>query len=277
MLLINGHKADHISVFDRGFQYGDGLFETIEVLDGKPVFLSHHLQRLNAGCIKLKIPNSNVQLLKDEIKLVCQNEKSAVLKIIITRGIGGRGYRFPEKVESTRAIGTFPYPEYPEHYANEGISTFFCKTRLGLNPELAGIKHLNRLEQIMARAEWDNPDVQEGIMLDIYENVIEGTMTNLFYVKNCTVYTATLEFCGVAGIIRAVIKQLLIKNKVEFVEHRFNKAELLAADEVFVCNSIIGIWPVKQIENIRFKAGTLTKQLQNWLSESKTCQTFYET
>ncbi len=277
MLLINGHKADHISVFDRGFQYGDGLFETIEVVDEKPVFLSHHLQRLNAGCEKLKIPNPDVQLLKDEIMFVCQNEKSAVLKIIITRGVGGRGYRCPEKVEPTRAIGTFPYPDYPQNYSNEGISACFCKTRLGLNPDLAGIKHLNRLEQIMARAEWNNPDVQEGIMLDIHENVIEGTMTNLFYVKNKTVYTALLEYAGVAGIIRAILKQVLIKNKVEFVEHNFNKAVLLDADEVFVCNSIIGIWPVKQIENITFKAGSLTKQLQYWLSESKTCQTFYET
>ncbi|MBK8814507.1 MAG: aminodeoxychorismate lyase [Methylococcaceae bacterium] len=277
MLLINGHKADHISVFDRGFQYGDGLFETIEVLDGKPVFLSHHLQRLNAGCIKLKIPSPNIQLLNDEIKRVCQDEKSAVLKIIITRGIGGRGYRCPEKVEPTRAIGIFPYPDYPENYSNEGISTFFCKTRLGLNPELAGIKHLNRLEQIMARAEWNNPDVQEGIMLDINGNVIEGTMTNLFYVKNKTVYTAVMEYTGVAGIIRAILKQLMIKNKVEFVEHNFNMAVLLDADEVFVCNSIIGIWPVKQIENISFMAGSVTKQLQSWLSESKTCQTFYET
>ncbi len=277
MILVNGHKADYISVVDRGFQYGDGLFETIEVRNGQPIFLSHHLQRLFEGCTKLKIPFPDKQQLEDEIEHACKPEKSAVLKINITRGIGGRGYRQPEKIEPTRVISLFPYPHYPETYYNQGIIAFFCTTQLGLNPALAGIKHLNRLEQVMARAEWDNPDIQEGIMLDINNHVIEGTMTNLFYVKNNVVYTASLQFSGVGGIIRAVLKQLLSINNLELIEHYFYKETLLDADEIFVCNSIIGIWPVKQIGNVSFKVGKVTKQLQSWLVESKTCQIAHET
>lgn len=276
MILVNGHETDHIAVNDRGFQYGDGLFETIEVLDGHPVFLSRHLQRLNDGCKKLQIPCPSLHLLKDEIGGVCKHEKSAVLKIIITRGAGGRGYRQPEKIEPTRVISLFPYPTYPENYYKEGITTIFCNTRLGINPTLAGIKHTNRLEQVMARSEWQNPDIQEGIMLDTNDHVIEGTMTNLFYVKNNIVYTAFLESTGVAGIIRAILKELLIKNSINLIEHHFYIENLLDADEAFVCNSIIGIWPVKQVETVKLGIGRVTRQLQVWLSEFKSQQSVYE-
>jgi 4-amino-4-deoxychorismate lyase len=270
MILVNGHKIDRILINDRGFQYGDGLFETIEVLEGQPVFLSHHLQRLLEGCTKLKIPFPDKQQLKDEIIEVCRHNKSAVLKINISRGIGDRGYRQPENIEPTRVISLFPYPSYPESYYNEGITAIFCKTPLGLNPVLAGIKHTNRLEQVMARAEWDTPDIQEGIMLDLNNYVIEGTMTNLFYIKNNIVYTSELQFSGVVGVIRTILKQLLNNNNLKLIEQYYYKETLLDADEIFICNSIIGIWPVKQIENVSFKAGNMTKQLQNWLQEAKT-------
>ena len=269
MILINGVEADHIAVNDRGFQYGDGLFETIEVLDGQPIFLEQHLSRLGADCLRLKIPNPDIKLLTDEIANVCKPAQKAVLKIIITRGTGGRGYRQPETIQLTRVISLHPHPEYPQTHVEQGINARFCTTRLGLNPALAGIKHLNRLEQIMARAEWDDPTIQEGIMLDINNQVIEGTMSNLFYVKDNSMYTASLHFAGVSGVMRGIIKQLSTKHNLTLIEHDFKKDELLNADEVFVCNSIIGIWPVKQIENANFAVGKFTKQLQAYLMQMK--------
>jgi 4-amino-4-deoxychorismate lyase len=269
MILINGLEADHIAVNDRGFQYGDGLFETIEVLDGQPIFLEQHLSRLGADCLRLKIPKPDIKLLTDEIANVCKSAQKAVLKIIITRGVGGRGYRQPEAIQPTRVISLYSYPEYPQIYAEHGINARFCNTRLGLNPALAGIKHLNRLEQIMARAEWDDPTIQEGIMLDINNQVIEGTMTNLFYVKDNGIYTASLHFAGVSGIVRGIIKQLSAEQNLTLIEHDYKKDVLLNADEVFVCNSIIGIWPVKQIENASFAVGKLTEQLQTCLAQLK--------
>jgi len=132
---------------------------------------------------------------------------------------------------------------------------------------LAGIKHLNRLEQVMARAEWNDPAIQEGLMLDVNDHVIEGTMTNLFYIKNNSLYTAALAQSGVAGIMRGIIMKLSAENGLPVIEHAFTKDALLSADEVFVCNSIIGIWPIKQIETSRFSVGPLTQGIQSWLDK----------
>jgi 4-amino-4-deoxychorismate lyase len=269
MILINGVEADYIAVNDRGFQYGDGLFETIEIVDGKPVFLEQHLLRLSTDCCKLYIPKPDIKQLTDEIHRVCKDSKQAVLKIIITRGVGGRGYRQPEAIQPTRVVSLHPFPEYSKSHSEQGINARFCTTRLGLNPALAGIKHLNRLEQIMARAEWDDPTIQEGIMSDINDHVIEGTMTNLFYVKDSIIYTATLTLSGVSGVMRGIIKALIAEHKLTLIEHDYNEDALLAADEVFVCNAIIGIWPIRQIENVSFIVGNVTSQLQTWLVHSK--------
>ena len=269
MILLNGAESDHITVSDRGFQYGDGLFETIAVIEGRPLFLEHHLQRLTEGCSKLNIPKPDLKLLADEAYFVCKQAKQAVLKIILTRGSGGRGYRQPEVIQPTRVISLYPFPEYSNANAELGIKLRFCDTRLGLNPALAGIKHLNRLEQVMARAEWDDPAIQEGIMLDINNDVIEGTMTNLFYAKGNEIFTASLHTAGVAGVTRAIIKNLLKEHGISLIEHDYDKEILLTANELFVCNSIIGIWPVKQIEGLQFAVGSLTKQIQAWLTHRK--------
>jgi len=269
MMLVNGECKKHIEISDRGFQYGDGLFETIAVFNGQPVFLNRHIDRLNAGCRRLYIPFPGTELLTHETKKLCQDSSKAVLKLILTRGSGGRGYRQPDVIRTTRVLSLHPFPDYPDIYKEQGIAARFCDTRLGLNPALAGIKHLNRLEQILARAEWTDADIQEGIMLDMNEHVIEGTMTNLFYTKNNTLYTSSLDRSGVAGIIRSIIMTLSSDHNLSVIEHTFTKDELLSADEVFVCNSIIGIWPIKQIASAYFPVGLITRQIQSWLVQFK--------
>ena len=183
MMLVNGECREHIEISDRGFQYGDGLFETIKVINGQPVFLDRHIERLDTGCRRLYIPFPGAELLTLEAQKLCQYSNKAVLKLILTRGSGGRGYRQPEVIQTTRVLSLHPFPDYPDSYNEQGITARFCNTCLGLNPALAGIKHLNRLEQILARAEWADSDIQEGIMMDMDEHVIEGTMTNLFLYK----------------------------------------------------------------------------------------------
>ena len=267
MILVNGDYRKSIEISDRGFQYGDGLFETIAVSNGQPVFFDRHLARLKAGCQRLFLPFPGTELLTLEAqKLLGQSEK-AVLKLILTRGSGGRGYRQPDTIQATRVLSLHPYPDYPDSYKERGISARFCDTRLGLNPALAGIKHLNRLEQILARAEWIDPAIQEGIMLDINAQVIEGTMTNLFYVKNNTLFTSLLTQAGVAGIIRGIILTLCASHNLAAIEHSYTKEDLLAADELFVCNSIIGIWPIRKIASTRFPVGAKTRQLQTLLTQ----------
>jgi 4-amino-4-deoxychorismate lyase len=267
MILVNGKCREQIEISDRGFQYGDGLFETIAVTNGQPVFLDRHLDRLNAGCHRLHIPFPGAELLALEAQNLSQHSSKAVLKLIITRGSGGRGYRQPDTIQPTRVLSLYPFPDYPDACKELGITARFCATRLGLNPGLAGIKHLNRLEQILARAEWTNPNIQEGIMLDMNEHVIEGTMTNLFYVKGETLYTSSLTLAGVAGIMRGIIMMITSDHGLSVIEHTFTKDELLSADEVFVCNSIIGIWPIKQIASACFPVGVRTRQLQSWITQ----------
>jgi 4-amino-4-deoxychorismate lyase len=267
MILVNGECKEHIEISDRGFQYGDGLFETIAVTNGQTVFLDRHLDRLSAGCRRLYIPFPGTELLTLEAQKLSRHSSKAVLKLILTRGSGGRGYRQPDVIQTTRVLSLHPFPDYPDIYKEQGIAALFCNTRLGLNPALAGIKHLNRLEQILARAEWTDSDIQEGIMLDINDYVIEGTMTNLFYVKNNTLYTSSLIQSGVAGIMRGIIMAISSDHDLSVIEHTFTKGELLLADEVLVCNSIIGIWPIRKIANTFFPVGLITRQIQIWLAQ----------
>jgi 4-amino-4-deoxychorismate lyase len=277
MTLVNGEYKEHVEISDRGFQYGDGLFETIAVNNGQAVFFDRHLDRLQAGCHRLNIPFPGIELLVLEAKALCQDSAKAVLKLILTRGSGGRGYRQPDVIQPTRVLSLHPFPSFPDSspgiftcdYEEQGIAVRFCNTRLGLNPALAGIKHLNRLEQVLARAEWIDPAIQEGIMLDLNDHVIEGTMSNLFYVKNDALYTASLALAGVAGVMRGIIMALSAEHHLPVIEHRFTKEELLSADEIFISNSIIGIWPINKIANTRFSVGPKTRQIQLWLYHFK--------
>lgn len=265
MVLINGECKELIEFTDRGLQYGDGLFETIAVKYGKPQFLDRHLQRLTAGCLTLLIPPPDNKLLEKEVRAIIKGSDQAVVKIIITRGSGGRGYRQPDVIQPTRIVSLYPYPDYPPSLKQQGIATRFCVTRLGLNSTLAGVKHLNRLEQVLARAEWNDPETHEGIMFDNDGNVIEGTMTNIFYAKRNVLYTPILDKSGVAGIIRSIVIAQSTHYGMNVVEVRTHKDELLSAEEVFVCNSVIGIWPVRKIENQHFLVGPCTRQLQELL------------
>ena len=263
MFLVNGTGKHYIDVTDRGLQYGDGLFETLEVVQGNPLLFDLHLQRLQAGCSKLLIPQPDLALLTAEALALCSDAEHAVLKIIITRGCGGRGYRQPDPVMPTRLLGLHPYPQYPASFYSEGIVARFCQHPLSINPLLAGIKHLNRLDQVLARAEWQDDAVQEGLMLDCEGYLVEGTMSNLFWIKNHTVYTPAIERAGINGILRQWLLTYLGRAGIKVVIERFLPESLLAADQVFVTNSVIGIWPVRQLHDQLFSVGPLIRQLQS--------------
>ncbi len=269
MNLVNGKQHHSVSISDRGLQYGDGLFETIEINKGHPVFFEHHLNRLNIGCKRLKIPFPDPTLLTNETRFITKESATAILKIIITRGAGGRGYLQPTKIEPTRILSLHPFPDYPDNYKQQGINVCFCQHRLGINPELAGIKHLNRLEQVLARSEWHDNNIQEGLMLDINNHVIEGTMTNLFLVKNKVLYTSALNVCGVSGIIRQIIIELAARQGINFIETMLSKEDIQTADELFVTNSIIGIWPIKTLENYTYSIGPFSLNFITWLNQYK--------
>lgn len=269
MFLLNGESGHCIDASDRGFQYGDGLFETIEVCNGEPLFWQRHFARLTKGCQRLGLPPPDSALFSAEARQLSAGADRAVLKLIVTRGSGGRGYRQPDLIMPTRLFGLHPYPDYPDRFQENGVVVRWCEQRLAGNPTLAGIKHLNRLEQVLARAEWRDDAVQEGLMLDYDGHVIEGTMSNLFFVKDGVLHTPSLVNCGIDGIVRQIVIVFANRNGLEVSENHFNKQSVLEADEVFVTNSVIGIWPVKQLDKQCFCVGGITRNMQQWYAGAR--------
>ncbi len=266
-ILINGQAVDSISVGDRGFQYGDGLFETMAVINGACPFWERHMQRLQYGCRRLQFPLPDIALLQAEARVLIQHEKRAVLKLILSRGEGGRGYRYPATVQASRIFMRHPWPDYPEQNGQIGVQVRFCTTTLARQPALAGLKHLNRLEQILARNEWQDAAIIEGLMLDENENVIEGTMSNVFMVQNKHLYTANLSNCGVAGIMRGYILELAHNAGITSHIGDISKQQLGEADEIFLSNSLIGLWPVNRLEGQVFTVGEISHRLQTLINK----------
>lgn len=267
MMLINGESATQISGHDRGLHYGDGVFETLAVRDGRPLLWEQHLQRLGNGCVRLGIPMPAPALLASEAAQVCAGAVQGVLKIIVTRGVGARGYRVTAPVQATRLVALYPWPTWPDEYAQRGVRVRVCNTRLGSNPALAGLKHLNRLEQVLARSEWDDVSIAEGLMLDTAGHVIEGTMSNLFVVHDGQLLTPGLDSCGVAGIVRGVILELAARHAIACEITELDLQQVREADEILLCNSLIGVWPVRELDGVHYEPGPLTQRLTTYLAE----------
>jgi 4-amino-4-deoxychorismate lyase len=227
--------------------YGDGLFETFAVIQGQPQHWNRHYQRLSLGCERLQLPVPEAALLQAEAAQLCEGVDRAVLKLILTRGPGDRGYRFPQVITPTRIFSLHPWPDYPTSYRERGVKVRICAIRLARNPTLAGIKHLNRLEQVMARNEWVDPEIAEGLMLDTEGYVIEGTMTNLFLAQDGILTTPDLSRCGILGIMREHILEAAADLGISIRIQPIRIEDVYNAQEAFVCNSIIGIWPIRHI------------------------------
>lgn len=267
MILINGQPDNRIPVTDRGLQYGDGLFETLAFRQGALEFVDAHLARLMSGCERLRIPFADLDKLRLELVSLCaQTAVDSVIKIMLTRGSGGRGYKAPDEAEPLRILSSHPMPDYPES-SQHGIIVRLCQQRLGINPSLAGIKHLNRLEQVLARSEWSDETIREGLMLDVDGRLVEGTMTNLFLVKDGKLLTAPIKNNGIAGIMRAELIKLAHQLNIGLTEADLTLNDLEQADEVFLTNSIINIWPVIAMSDTphHWPHGPITMTLQSAL------------
>ena len=275
-ILINGLSEHSLPVTDRGFAYGHGLFETLAVNLSLPVAWQAHLDRLRDGAKRLAIPLpvDIQQLLEQDLTQLLRLQQNAperqVLKITITRGCGGRGYAVDEAVPINRIVQLTPFPEYQDQPSQMGITVTQCHTRLALSPQLAGIKHLNRLEQVLARAEWDDPDIAEGLLLDNHNNGIEGTMSHLFCVQALegaqpVLLTPALSRCGVRGVTRERILDAAAKLNIPHRETDVQLHDLQQASEMFISNSLIGIWPVRQFQQQTYALGPMTQQLSQAL------------
>lgn len=261
--LINGKSCDSLSISDRGLAYGHGLFETIRLNEGSPVLWEQHMERLKKGCERLAIdvPAQLASSLMMDISQLCGLEKEGVIKITITAGSGGRGYAAPEVTNTQRIVSLFSLPVYPSD-RSEGVKVISCHYQLPLNPRMAGMKHLNRLDQVLARAEWQDATIAEGIVCDLNGKVVEGTMSNVFAVKEGVLLTPELSQAGVQGIMRDFVLESAAAMGLESREVSLGVDEFKDADELFLTNSVIGLWPITQWDDLCFDKGPTTEIIQ---------------
>jgi 4-amino-4-deoxychorismate lyase len=263
---INGQAEVALLATDRGLVYGDGLFETMRLAHGAVPLLSRHLARLEASCKRLEIALDMEQLraeIDGFLESLVPPEDCGVIKLVVTRGAGGRGYRAPVEPRPTRILIQQPTPDYPAAWWSEGVVVRYCDMRMGANPRLAGMKHLNRLEQVLARMEWSEEDIAEGLMSDPKGRLVEGISTNLFVVSGGRLLTPAIESCGVAGVMRQfildeVVPRLGISAEVTNCE----RAVVIAAQEIFLCNAVVGVWPVRKLGNKTWSVGAVTRRIQ---------------
>ncbi len=266
-ILINGEPGESISVLDRGFQYGDGIFETLAVANGMPFLWDRHMRRFFHGAVRLGLKAPSEELLRREAEQVCGGAGRGVLKIVLTRGVSGRGYAPAAEATPTRTVGLLPWPDYPAQHRTDGVSVQFCHNLITRHNVLAGLKHLNRLEQILARMELKS-GCAEGLMQDEAGHIIEGTMTNVFVVSRGALKTPDLTHSGVAGVMRGLVMERAGVLSIECRVTGLTRKDILEADEVFLTNSLIGVWPVQHLESKQYSVGPLTKRVQDAIRDA---------
>jgi len=259
-------STDSTLLNDRAAAYGDGLFETIAIRDGKPRFWSTHIARLQLGCLRLGIAcPSNDSLRADldsALNLTAVSVEYATAKLVVSAGTGPRGYQRLADSPVIIRVAVFAADTLTAMQYREGVVARLCATRLAIQPQLAGIKSLNRLEQVLARSEWSDPDIFEGLMLDTDKRLICGTMSNVFIATQSSLATPAITRCGVSGIMRSHVLRLLQDAGIDCVVRDVQVDELASADEVFITNSQFGILPLRQCADLKLSVGTITRQAQ---------------
>ncbi|HLP99246.1 MAG TPA: aminodeoxychorismate lyase [Sideroxyarcus sp.] len=266
-MLINGAPGNTINAEDRGLAYGDGVFRTLRMQAGRPVSWERQYAKLQRDCSALRIFCPSALVLSSELQQLGKTQADGVAKIIITRGSSARGYAPSTQSEPCRIVSISPSPNYPVDYPKLGVRVHACKVRLGHQALLAGIKHLNRLENVLAASEWQDGDVPEGLLTDISGYVISGTRSNLFMVRGSILYTPNLTRCGVAGVQRDRVMDWAKQHGVNCQIADIRIEELLAADEIFLVNSVFGLWPVRELAGYRRTQHTMAWKIQEWLSD----------
>jgi 4-amino-4-deoxychorismate lyase len=263
--LINGGTDDAVSALDRGLNYGDGVFRTFQVVDCVPVNWPIQYQKLVADCGAIGIVCPSAELLMADFQVLFAIDEAAVAKVIITRGIGERGYAPPAVTTPTRIVLKSPMPVYAETNFSEGVSLYVCKTPVAHQPMLAGIKHLNRLENVLARAESLDPVYVDGLMLDVDGHVIECTSANFFIRIGKRLITPDVTQAGVAGVTRQRIVDLAHYLQLTAEIGHIRLSDVMSADEVIICNSLYGAWQVRRIGDTHWPAGSLAHDLRELL------------
>ena len=267
-LLVNGIRAAGVSALDRGLHFGDGLFETIACVRQQPRFLPLHLERLEFGCERLQIMPPNLEEVRAEVVELARGVDRAIVKVLVTAGEAvARGYARSGGETATRITIRYPWPHESAAQLHDGVMVRTLTLRLGENPRLAGLKHCNRLEQILARAELaTDAHLAEGIVFSSSGNLVSGTLSNVFLVRDSCLLTPRIDLCGVAGVMRRVVLREARQAGIPTRECELRAVDVQSADEVFLTNARIGIWPVRSLDARELTPGPVTRHLQSVLA-----------
>ncbi|MEI8363421.1 MAG: aminodeoxychorismate lyase [Betaproteobacteria bacterium] len=263
--LVNGSFELTISPIDRGFAYGDGVFRTMIMRNSVPDSWPQHYQKLVADCAVIGIVCPSAELLMSDLQQLFAIDEIAVAKIVITRGEGARGYTPPAITTPMRVVVKSVMPQYSMNQLVHGVNLHVCDIKIAHQPKLAGIKHLNRLENVMARMEWHEDTIFDGLLLDQLGNAIECTMSNIFARFGKTLITPDLSMCGVAGITRQRIISLSAILNLKIEVKNISLDEFLQADEVVICNSLYGAFQVSKIGDATLPQQGLAKMIRSAL------------
>lgn len=259
-VLVDGVEGGRLDPLDRGLQFGDGLFETVAWRAGAPRLWELHLARLYQGCDRLGLPRPDAERLLEEMTAAAGGAEATV-KVIVTRGTGPRGYRPSPESRPRRIVAAFE-----SAVAEPGAwNARLCATRLGRNPSLAGLKHLGRLEQVLAQAEWRDPGIHEGLMQDDLGRWVCGTKSNLFLRIGDRLLTPRVDECGVAGVMRRAVMYWARGQGLDVAEVHVDAATLARAEEVFVTNALIGARALATIDGRPVASGSFHQEFTTWL------------
>jgi 4-amino-4-deoxychorismate lyase len=264
---VNGRPGGALSPLERGLHYGDGLFETIACVGGRPRFIDLHLARLRAGCARLGIEFPVLEELRREILEVAAGAGRSIVKLVLTRGPAvARGYGTSGAEQPTRLTLRYGWEEEDPRLAADGVRVRTAGLRLAESPALAGLKHLNRLEQVLARRESPATDFEEALMFSSGGRLISGIMSNVFVVQSGALRTPLLDRCGVAGIMRQVVLREARRAGIVAVEAELEGADLERTREIFLTNAVIGLRPVRALDGRACAPGAVTRELQRRLA-----------
>jgi 4-amino-4-deoxychorismate lyase len=265
-ILVNGVASEAVLAEDRGLAYGDGLFETLALRGGQLRFVDAHLARLAAGCARLGIPLPDMPGLRAQLATVSAGVTHGVVKLLLSRGAGPRGYAPPAAPRPTLVV--FCYPGEPPAAPPALLRVRACTTLAGTSPALAGLKTLNRLEQVLARAEWRDPAIGEGLMRDESGCFVGGTASNLFIVRDGRLLTPGLGRHGVRGIMRGMVLAAATRLGIPAAEAGLRRPDLDGASEMFLTSALIGIAPVGEFDGRRLAPGPVTRRLRMELASA---------
>lgn len=265
-VLVDGRSGGEVSVIERGLHYGDGLFETLACVGGAPRLLALHLKRLLEGCQRLALRPPEAALLTAEIASLARGSERAVLKLLVTRGPAqARGYAANGEEPGTRILLRYPWPKEDERLSQEGVRVRLGELRLGENPALAGLKTLNRLEQVLARFEWSTPAIAESLLFSSGGDLVGGTAANVFLVRDGQLKTPRLDRCGVAGVMREAVTLAAQRAHIALEKRPLTRLDLDAAEEIFLTSALIGVRPVRELAGRTLPVGPVTRRLQQEL------------